>query len=455
MRCGFYETEITPPFGTTIFGYFGKRVNSKIRTKLYAKAAVMESNGKYVAMLCLDCLGIPKNLAEFVRERVSEKTEIDKDSIIVGATHSHTSGPGRDNLGNYKDRVPLLENEPVMNEELDSFYIKMVQLLSADAVISAYHRLEEATVSFAIGEAEDVNFVREYVLKNGEVRTNPGEYIDEVVKPVAEPDKSLPVFVVKNKEGNPMGILTSFALHHDTLSSIDEISADYSGLVADNMKKKFGTDFVTVFYSGFCGNINHVNFGVNPREVLKTDYIASVLTEEILKTMEKAEPLKDERLDSKWDSVTIKKREVPKEHTERVLALKKNPPSGTMTIADPYCDIMVYAGANGYINSYINDASTEREVPVHVLRIGECLIYSFCGEIFSQFGDMIREKSPSDKLMLVTKANTDKIDCYVPTREMFLPNVYESTYTSATLCPDAGYKMVDLAIEMAEKIYNA
>ena len=230
--------------------------------------------------------------------------------------------------------------------------------------------------------------------------------------------------------------------------------ADYSGCVADNLKEKYGKDFTTLFYSGFCGNINHLNFMNKENHVTETSYIAEVLTDEILKAEEKLVPLKEDKLDCRWETVTVKKREVPKEHREKVIRLKENPPKiESLTIADPYCDIMVYAGANAFIDYYVKDTSAEKEVPVHVMRIGECLIYSFCGEIFSQFGNMIREKSPTDKLMLVTKGNTDKINCYVPTREMFLPHVYESTYTSATLCPDAGYKMVDLAIEMTKKIY--
>lgn len=46
MQCGFYETEITPPLGTMIPGYFTKRVNQGVKQKLYAKAAVLENEGQ-------------------------------------------------------------------------------------------------------------------------------------------------------------------------------------------------------------------------------------------------------------------------------------------------------------------------------------------------------------------------------------------------------------------------
>ena len=77
MRCGFYETEITPPLGTTIFGYYARRVNVGVSSKLYAKACVLEQDGKHCAMLVLDTLAVPASFPAFIRQYVHEKTGID------------------------------------------------------------------------------------------------------------------------------------------------------------------------------------------------------------------------------------------------------------------------------------------------------------------------------------------------------------------------------------------
>ena len=47
MRCGFYESDITPPLGTTIFGYMDRRKSEGIKDRLHAKAVVFEKDGKY------------------------------------------------------------------------------------------------------------------------------------------------------------------------------------------------------------------------------------------------------------------------------------------------------------------------------------------------------------------------------------------------------------------------
>ena len=102
MKCGFYETEITPPLGSTIYGYFFGRVNKGVNSKLYAKACVIENEGKMCALLVLDALHLPAQYPEFIKNYISEKTGIDANSILIATTHAHTGIPTVDDLGMYK-----------------------------------------------------------------------------------------------------------------------------------------------------------------------------------------------------------------------------------------------------------------------------------------------------------------------------------------------------------------
>lgn len=56
MRCGFYQTDITPPLGSVIPGDFGARYNTTILDPLYARAVVYESDGKTVGIVTVDAL---------------------------------------------------------------------------------------------------------------------------------------------------------------------------------------------------------------------------------------------------------------------------------------------------------------------------------------------------------------------------------------------------------------
>lgn len=461
MKCGFYESDITPPLGVTMYGYAVGRVASGVRSKLYAKAAVIENNGTMVALLSIDAEQMPHGLSEIVRKRVNEKTGIDENAILIAATHSHTGGPVRADGGNFRnEEVRAVNNQPELDTELDRKVLEITSLLAADAVVLAWQRLKPAHIRFGEGRVEGISFVRQYYLKDGNIRSNPP--LKEVVKPYSEPDIRLPVLYFTDEDEKPMGLITSFALHHD--SSTDKISdselcADYSGYASQHLKRKLGENFVSVFFSGFCGNINHFNY---MGKILNNEPFTRpapengrIVAEALLKTIEKAEKVPEKFLAVKKDTVRIKKRELEPEFLESVKELVKNPPDLMVknTIADPNSDFRKFLFSKKILALYVGDETKEYDIPVQVIKIGDCLVYSFAGEIFSQFGDKIRKYSPSRKNIMVEMAHTSKFAGYVPVPELFLPYVYESSPISGNLEPAAGDKMVEKAIEIAKEIF--
>lgn len=453
MRCGFYETEITPPLGTAIFGYFIPRINDKVTDKLYAKACVLEQDGKYCAMLVLDALKVPPAFPAFIQHYVREKTGIAPDSLLITATHSHTAFPIEDDLGIY-DNPRFLEKQPRVNAQLDRQTMDMIRILSVDAVVHAFRRLQPVRISFGTGEAKGISYVREYYLEDGTVRTNPIQWKDQIVKPYSQPDTSLPVFFFTDEAGKPVGSIASFALHHDIISG-SQISADYSGVVSRKMKEKYGNDFVSMFFAGFCGNINHANYmgeKVGEPFVKTYEQTGCILFDAIVRTVAQAQPVNPE-LEVRLETATVKKRQLPEGFIESVEALVKDPPSADTpsSIEDPYSDGMKYLASGRLLSYYGVETDKLLEVPVQVIRIGDCLIYALPGEMFSQFADKLRSASPTRKNMFVEFANYQ--DCpYVPTKELFLPFVYESSYYSARWEPDAGDILTDKALEIARKL---
>jgi len=440
MRAGFYETEVTPPLGSGIPGYFALRVASGVKQKLYAKAAVLDNGENKVAFLIIDVLDIPFGLPEIVRERVSKETGIDKNSILIAATHSHTALPVRCD--------EFAESDTVKDKKI----IEHTALLAADSVIMANKKLAPCKISFGMGVAEGVSFIRQYNLKDGTIRTNPFYCQKEVVSHIGEPDTEFPVFFITDEEGNPMGAITSFALHHDTVGG-EEYSSDYSGLVAKKLKKTYGEDFVTVFYAGFCGDINHLDF-CNTDDDLKTSEIAEVLTREFIVAADNAEPLTNDSLICKMDTVKVEKRKIDQEFIDSCKYLLDNPPGpGPISIEDPYSDRLKYGAARTVLECYDIDKRTHFDVPVQVIKLGECLIYALVGEEFSCFAHKIRAASPTEKNLCVSMAHSDEFRCYIPKADLFSPLVYESVIYSAFLEENAGDIMSDKAIEMAKELY--
>ena len=454
MKCGFYETEITPPLGTTIYGYFTRRINSGIKTKLYAKACVLEQDGTTCAMLVLDALCVPPTFPAFIRQYVRAKTGIDPNALMITATHSHTAFPTTADLGIFQT-PNILENEPELDPELDGKALEWIKLLAADTVVHAFQRLHEAQIRFGTGTAQGISYVREYVLEDGTVRTNPNYCLGKILHAYSEPDRSGPVFFFTDADGNPMGSITSFALHHDTVSG-NEISADYSGYLSQHLKRAYGNEFISVFFPGFCGNINHLDYLAKQRGEKDRKTAAetgSILYAEVRKIIATAAPIAP-ALKVTLETVKIRKRRIPEGFVDSVKALLKNPPPFTapMSIADPYSDRMKYASSARVIAYYGQAPAAEFDVPVQVIKIGNCLIWALPGEVFCQFADKLRDASPTENNLFVEMANhTDHP--YIPPKDMFLPYVYESSYYSSRFEPDAGDIMTDKAIELAKAMF--
>lgn len=431
MQVGFYEREITPPLGCKIPGYFETRIASGVKQKLYAKACVVEQDGTYVAFLALDTIRVPLGASEVIRQRVSEATPIAPESILIAGIHSHTS-------------IPVHEESKVLD---------VINLMSADAIILAYQRLQPADAYYAHNNVTGISFIRQYKLTNGEIRTNPGAFLDQVVEHCGESDPSLPIILFKDKAGKPLGSISSFALHHDTVHGT-EYSSDYSGMLAKNLKEKYGYDFVSLFYQGFCGDINHFDYCHKEDPFYqKTHMIAGVLTEKWLEAVEKAEKLED-HLQVRWDTVALDKRKLDEAYLNSLLELVHNPPViHDVDIGDPESDVARYIRSRGVISWYVEDKRKQILAPVQVIRLGDLLIFPFVGEQFSQFGHDLRAGSPSAKNMMVSLAHDYECTCYYPTEQMVQPNVYETTYSSCRFEPGSSAKLVKRSLELAKEMF--
>ena len=77
-------------------------------------------------------------------------------------------------------------------------------------------------------------------------------------------------------------------------------------------------------------------------------------------------------------------------------------------------------------------------------------IYTAVGEMFSQFGEKIKAGSPTERNILIEQTVAHG---YIPTPELFLPTVYESSYSSAKFEECAGDKIADKAVELAKELF--
>lgn len=443
LKAGFYEKEITPPLGDDIPGYAGPRNSTSIHDKLYTRAVAIrtgEAVHECVIMITCDLIYIPQEVYDFVMDKVEKWTLVPQKNIMIAATHSHTAGPIYADDGEFRKR--------------DKAWFEVLCQSASDAAIMAYQRMQDVSVKFASSRVEGLAFCRDYVMKNGEIRTNPGYNNPNVVKRAGGDDPDFPVLFFFDKEENPLGALTSFACHHDCKAGT-EISADYSGVLSDKMKDKLGRHFVNILLQGYCGNLNSGDYLNPPRRDGIPNYIrvGTALAEAESRLFDEAEDIAIDNVYSEKRVLPVRVREIPQEVVEAHRWAYENVDNdwyqmnitnneNHMFMKTHALSVIALANGNPYLPAYLQ-----------VIRLGRDIsIYAAPGEMYVEFQLYIKEKSPTRINLFSGTAHGDVVHGYIPTAEVYNSRSYAVVYGSAPLVKEAGQQMTDKHLEIAMEI---
>jgi hypothetical protein len=93
MRVGFAETDITPAIGKLMPGGFEPCVTIEPpRGRLKVTAMAVESNGAAMILVSADLLSMSVGYADRLRARISDRTGVPVENIMLASTHIHTGG---------------------------------------------------------------------------------------------------------------------------------------------------------------------------------------------------------------------------------------------------------------------------------------------------------------------------------------------------------------------------
>ncbi len=451
FKCGFYEKEITPPLDCDIPGYFLRRKAVGVSTRLYAKAVAIEADGKAVIMITIDAENLPKCVYDRAVGIIKALTGIDERYVMINATHTHIGGPVEN---------PSTYEAPYFS--IDMPYIEMLGRMVGDCGVLAYQRLEPMTAKYAMTNVTGIAFVRNYIMTDGSIMTNPGYQNPDIVRPVTESDSEFPVFFFFDESGKPRGMISNFALHHDSVRIDDDAYAsrkynsDYSGVLANEMKQDFGHDFVSIFINGTCGDINHCDFSLSREESGKIiPYIRNgkKLADAARELYKSAKPFEIDCVDAVKETVDINRREISDEEIAELKQLIAELPFEGLrfSISQPQSREYRRARAERMLN--IADMPKVVQAPIQALRFGECVLYAIPSEVYVIYGKYIKANSPS-KINLVAELANGGPSCYIPSVEIYNTTSYESAPSSAPFEIDTGERYSEKAIELGKKIYN-
>src|ERR1700676_2601104 len=109
FKAGFAERDITPEIGCEAPGGYGKCYHRSLHDPCKVRVAVFDHGTNRVATVGLDALFIHRQTVSNVRKAIARQTGLAEGAILLGASHSHSSGPMAGVMpGEYDHASPLV-----------------------------------------------------------------------------------------------------------------------------------------------------------------------------------------------------------------------------------------------------------------------------------------------------------------------------------------------------------
>jgi len=453
LRVGVAETDITPPVGFPMAGYYHERLAEGTIDPLKAKAIVFREGDTAAALVVCDLIGIATDLSREVRRRASEKTGIPVGNIVISATHSHTAPDYMKELYLYLGNAE--------QEELRVKYIETLIGGPVDAIEQAHANAKPSSLATgAATQKTPVAFNRRFVMRDGSVRTWQKLSTPEVVRAAGPIDPEIGLLAIRDSaDGTTRGILSNFALHLDTVGGM-RWSADYPFFIERTLRKAFGPDVISIFGTGCCGDINHADPSATERN--KADFIGDSIGTSISEQLAQLTPVENTRLTVKSQVVQLPLEDATRAEVERAVQIVELVKRGEKVdffdhvsaykklILDQLRHTEPHAKAAEHITWGLSRSlagiGEELPVDVTVMTIGrDVAIVCLPGEVFVELGLAIKQASPFRTTIIVELSNAVET-IYIPHRAAYAGGSYE--VTNSAVQPGSGEMLVEAALTL-------
>ena len=243
LKVGYGQVDITPTESVPLRGYgnTSKRLSLEVTDPLYATCvAFTDVRDNTVLLFHTDLVGEMAGTFAAARADISEATGIPFEQIMISGTHMH-SGPDLTN----KEIPTIPRYKEFLREKL------------VEAAKAALEDRKVANLFTAEARPEGYNFIRHYVLDNGDViGDNFGDATGhEIIGHVSEADNQMQLIKI-TREGGEDIVLVNWQGHPHRAGGSKKynITSDIVGAMRDYMEENIGCKFA--YFTGASGNMN-------------------------------------------------------------------------------------------------------------------------------------------------------------------------------------------------------
>lgn len=448
-RAGFAERDITPAIGAEQPGGYGKVFHKSLHDPCKVRAAVFDDGIKRVALVGVDALAVPRHVVENARTRIDKQCSIGAEAVLIGASHSHSSGPvGMVQPGEY-DSAPDWVRDLAYNKSsmADPAYLETLVRQIADAVTAADAQKKPLACSFGSGHEDRVAFNRRFHMQNGQTWTHPGQGNPLLGEPAGPVDPAVGVIGAWDEDGRLAGCVVNYACHATT--NPGGISANWIYYMEQTLRSLFGDGVVVVFLQGFCGDVTQVDnrsLYRNPAGEEWARMVGGCVGAEAAKVLLLAAPGVSQPIQARHEVLKFGRRVPGPERVAAAAALTRQDPAGRETE-------WIFAKETVLLDAQIKKAPLI-EAEVQTIGLGPVWLAAMPGEMFCQLGLDLRRASRFPLTFPVELAN----GCigYVPTEEALAAGGggYETRMTSySSIEASGGRRMVEAAVKLSAEFH--
>ena len=435
FKAGYAKTDITPPLGVFMPGYYKDRRAKEVLDPLEVVCVAFSDGNTKAVVMQLDTEALSDAVADDMRNAVVKATGLDRNAVILHASHTHDGGHlamkqkmGASSIGRGED-------------EISDIYRRMAVSRVADAAVNALRNLKPAKLSYQRSTAKRISFGRRYLMKDGRVRTNPGVNNPDIDKPYGPPaDEEVQVLRIDCEGDKPICVI-NFQPHPDVVGN-EPLTADWPGLTRTVFEAATMGKTRCIVLNGTQGDVNHVNVMPRPgeRNGLKRDFddvdrgydhawhMANVLAGSALSVWMKCIPLESGEVRFAMRQVRVPANKA-KDTDEKNLAWAENVWAMHQAGKDaelPWKGMELtteVARARRIIN--MSKHADFHDLPLYGITIGKSVAFGgFPGEPFNDIGKRVKKESPFTITLLTCLTNGSR--GYFPFSDAYQTGGYES-----------------------------
>jgi neutral ceramidase len=458
LKVGAATADITPQAGVQLAGDVGSRRGVRmVVDPLYARALVVESNGRTLCVVALDLTIVCKPNAGRIRRAVSERFGIDYDAVMVHATQTHT-GPC---LGNImlSDEFPLPDGLEWLRGG-DTDYDGYAEDATIDVVGRALDHLTPVSIGAGSGIEGRLAFNRRAVGRDGKVfmpgPSWPGPLGHTDILYMEGPiDPELGVVAFRADDASFPALAVNYTCHPVHVFPRPVASADWPGaLAADLGASTYAGDggaCVPLVLNGACGNIN-------PWPPFDPDYVEDhvamgcTLANTVRKVMETLDYDDDATVDWRTRHLEIPYRRIDPDILAAAREKIEKNPDPVWNADHDRVDSTWFRAAGLVDLAREQDRNGCFDYELQVFRVGDVAFVGMPGEPFVEGGLKIKLESAAPLTYIVHCVN--QYVGYIPTSDA-LPGGHEvETSTWSKLVPEALDTIVDASVDMIAEMFE-